>query len=518
MIDRKNNGSKDLKFELLIMTVIVIFVKLLGFCREVVLAYCYGTSNISDAYLIAYSIPTILFTLIAKAISTAYTPIFLKIEKENGIKESNIYTSKICNIFLAICIILIILVEIFPNQVVLVFASGFDYETTVICVDILRIGIFSIIFMLLTSLFSAYLQTKQKYIICAIVSLPLNIILIILFFISKKMSYHVLGYGLIMAFLSEFVLLLPFICKTKFRYTLSFKYDLYIKDTIVKVLPVMVGSCASQVNKLIDRTMASTISGGVSALSYASLINISIQELIVTSLLSMITVEFSRLVLNLNYKLVTSKLQQILIIVSILLVPITIILMLFDSEVVKILFMRGAFDENSTKKTSVALFYYSIGLLFVAVRDIYVRVYNSHQNTLIPAISSVIMVISNIVLNLILSRYLGVGGLALASSVSAIVGCFILTITFEKKYYAIFDKKFWINLFKVILLSLLCCGVAYVIYYFLTLCDLWYFIAMILSLLVGMVLYFALLWLFKVNEFIKIVKYVFKKIRREKNV
>ena len=59
--------------------VAIVIAKIIGMIRDVVLANYYGTTNISDAYLIALSIPTLLYYFVGNAISTAYLPIYNKV-------------------------------------------------------------------------------------------------------------------------------------------------------------------------------------------------------------------------------------------------------------------------------------------------------------------------------------------------------------------------------------------------------------------------------------------------------
>ena len=55
--------------------------KLLGFIRETVLAYFYGASNISDAFLISLTIPDTLFEFIGIGLVTSFIPIYCDIKK-----------------------------------------------------------------------------------------------------------------------------------------------------------------------------------------------------------------------------------------------------------------------------------------------------------------------------------------------------------------------------------------------------------------------------------------------------
>lgn len=498
-----------LKSQIIIMTLVAVVVKLFGLLRDVVLANYYGASNISDAYLIAFSIPSVLFSLIAKAIATSYVPIYIGVQKESGNEKAQNYTSNLCNYCLIIALILILFIEAFPSVFVSIFAKGFDAETTRICISILRVGCISMLAMVLTSLFSGFLKTKGEYIACSLISLPMNILLIAFIAISSKTNYFVLGFGILISFFSEFVLLLPFIKKHKYRYKPVLSVDKNIKETGKMVLPVMVGAAANQINKLVDKTVASTILvGGVSVMNYAGLINVSMQELFVTSLLGVVIVELSKLVIEKNYDKVAFKLREIIVTVAIVMIPLSFLIVFFSQEIVQILFMRGSFNSESARLTAGALACYAIGIFFVSIRDVYVKVYNAHKNTKIPAANSILMVIINVVLNLVLSKVIGIKGLALASSIAAITGCFILVVVFERKYYRIFNtsvlKSLAIVLVMASVLSLCACFTCKMLEN--------YGVHMILSVLLSIAvfgsLYFGALYIANVREVKSIVGWV----------
>jgi putative peptidoglycan lipid II flippase len=94
--------------------------------------------------------------------------------------------------------------------------------------------------------------------------------------------------------------------------------------------------------------------------------------------------------------------------------------MILAEPIVKMLFGRGAFDSAAAGLTSSALFFYSIGIVGMGVRDILARIFFSLHDTRTPMINAAFALTVNIVLNIILSKYMGIGGLALASSISSI--------------------------------------------------------------------------------------------------
>ena len=92
--------------------------------------------------------------------------------------------------------------------------------------------------------------------------------------------------------------------------------------------------------------------------------------------------------------------------------------------------------------------------MFIAVREILSKYFYSCGNTKIPMINAVFGIAVNIILNLILSKFMGASGLALATTVSNTVVCMLLFISI-KKYENYFSfGRFWLNLFKLMSASL----------------------------------------------------------------
>ncbi len=70
-----------MKKTVLTLMALTVISKTLGFLRDVTLSYFYWDSGISDAYIIAITIPTVLFGIIAAGLSTGYIPMYAELKK-----------------------------------------------------------------------------------------------------------------------------------------------------------------------------------------------------------------------------------------------------------------------------------------------------------------------------------------------------------------------------------------------------------------------------------------------------
>jgi putative peptidoglycan lipid II flippase len=155
----------------IILMIITILSKIFGFTREIALSYFYGASNISDAFLISLTIPSVIFSFIGTGISTGYIPMYSKIEQKYGEKEGNRYTNNLVNILLILCTVMIIFGLLFTDKIVKIFASGFAGDTLALAVQFTRISLVGIYFTGLISVFGAFLRIKGNYAIPALVGL-----------------------------------------------------------------------------------------------------------------------------------------------------------------------------------------------------------------------------------------------------------------------------------------------------------------------------------------------------------
>ena len=116
-----------------------------------------------------------------------------------------------------------------------------------------------------------------------------------------------------------------------------------------------------------------------------------------------------------------------------MMLPITIVTCLCASNIVSIIYERGKFDGASVAMTSAALIGYALGFASMGVRDIILRGLYSFKNMKGPMITGIIAVAVNILFSVILSRFLGIMGITIASSISMTVN-FIINSQMLKKH------------------------------------------------------------------------------------
>ena len=82
-----------------------------------------------------------------------------------------------------------------------------------------------------------------------------------------------------------------------------------------------------------------------------------------------------------------------------------------------------------------------------------------------PMYTSIFSISVNIVLSIVLSRVMGIGGLALATAIASIVNAISLFVLMSKRQNGIFDRKNTIDLLKTVICTVLMGVVVFVIYW-----------------------------------------------------
>ena len=490
----------------LMVSVIAIISKVVGIFREVVLANYFGTSNISDAYLIASSVPTLLFYFIGHSISTAYIPMYNKARLGGGERCGLLYTNRIINIALAISSLIVFLLFACPEVAVKIFALGFDDETTAITVRLIRINASSMFFMILISVLSGYLQANKNFVVPALMGLPRNGIIVISIIVAASFGLEYLGWGLVVSYIAELLLLLPFSFKKGYKYIPTMKIsDSYVRDTGYVIIPILIGMCVSQINKIIDRSLASMVcEGGVSALTYASVINNAVQEVLVTGIITVLFSNCAAWVAKGEHDKVTVKLADVLNVFIMVLLPAAVGVIILSEPIVVLLLARGEFNSESVAMTAGALCFYTSGLFFLAVRDTLVKVFYAYQKTKTTTVVAIIAIGINIVLNLILYHFIGLNGLALATVISAVFNCLTLYILLRQQIGDFGLRLSAITAFKSLLSCVVMAIIVMVVKMKITLGAVWLDLA--LCTFVGMLSYFFVALLLRVEPLISILQ------------
>ena len=503
------------------LMVVTMLSKVLGFGREIILGYFYGTSAYSDVYIVAMNIPLVVFSSIGVALVTTFIPLYQEALTSKGEERALKFSNNVMSIVVILSIILGVLGFVFAEPLVKLFAMHYTGEKLALAVKFVRIMIGGVVFIGLSNLMTSYLQIKGDFTIPGMIGFPNNIIIITSIILSAVTgNIYILAIGTLIGMLSQFLFQVPFAIKKgyKFKPTIDFK-DEYLKKMLWLVMPVLIGVAVNQINAMVDRSLASGLEDGViTALNNANRLNGFVMGMFIATLGAVIYPTLSKLSTENNKEKFAESVANSVNCVNLLVVPASVGAMILATPVVRILFERGAFNDRSTMLTATALVFYSVGMVGFGLRDILGKVFYSLKDTKTPMINGIIAVVLNIVLNIALVKVMGHGGLALATSLSAIICIILLFISLKKKigYYG--QDKIKSTFIKTVVASTVMGVVTYFVYKFLFgILGLGFIqeaISLGVSIAIGGAIYLALIVVFKVEEVNMAIDMIKKKLKR----
>lgn len=428
--------SKKAAKSVAIIITFTIASKLLGFVREALIAAKFGSGAETDTFFIALTAIALFTKMITSSINTTMIPVLSAVETIEGKKGKVDHTNNLINIISLISLIIIFIAWVLAPFILKILAYGFEGDQFKQAVSMMRIGLPSILLAGILGTYRGYLHSELMFTESAATNFPVNFIYItFLLFLSGIFGIKGLMVTSVLATVGQISLQIPGIRKAgyRYKYVLDFK-DRYVIKILNLVPPVLISAVVSDFNAIIDKSMASTlVDGSISALNYANIIKGLTTSIFISAITTVIYPMFSQEANKENYDSFKKVIINGINIILLITVPATVGMIVLANPIVKVAFQRGAFDSTATYMTMGALVFYSIGLTAISVKSLLNRAFYSLQDTKTPMINGFISLGINLVLNLVLINSMAHRGLALATSISAIVTTLFLLYKLRKK-------------------------------------------------------------------------------------
>lgn len=388
--------------------------RLLGLVREVVVADQFGAGGVYDAYLIAFFIPHFLRRLLAEgALSNAFIPIYKDQLRQNR-AEADQFASTVLSAALIVFPIVVIFGELLAPFLVPLLADGFSQTQQVLAIELSYLTFPFIALIGLAAIVMGILNSHGQFFGPAFAPVMLNVGIIVSVLVFRGLEATSLAIGVLLGGSAQLLMQLPLLKgKFKFRWHLNFK-DESFQQMLKLLLPGILGLAVVQINVLVDNKLASHLEeGSISALQFAIRL---FQLPLGVFAVAISTAIFPRLSGEPNETL--PPLRQGVLLCALILMPASVGLWLLAEGAIQLLFEHGRFTIEDTARTLNALQFYVIGMVPYGLVAVLTRAFYSLKDGKSPVFISAISVAVNVVLALLLIDVMGVGGLALSTSVA----------------------------------------------------------------------------------------------------
>ncbi len=416
------------------VSVLTIASKVFGFVREALIAAYYGSNSATDAYFLAQNMPKMLFPAICNSLAAAFLSIYVSKSVQQSDAEGDKFASKALTVAAIIAIVLSIFGIVFAGVIVPFFAPGFDADTMVLATKLTQIVMVSFIMLMGQCMFAAILNARKLFVRVQIGSMLFNVIVIAgIFIFGDTKDVAILTWATVIGHTFQNVLLF-FFARKRFSFSMPRNlFDSDVKRMIKLALPILLGNSVYQINNIVDKNLASSLGeGAVSALSYSGTLNLLVVAVFITSLTTVLYPTLTRNAAEGNVEEYSSNLLNSISMIGIVIIPISIITFMFSGDIVRIVYERGEFNPEATRLTSEALKFYALGFVFTGVREMMIKGFYARENSKTPMINGIIAVGTNIVSSIILSKFMGIAGIALGTAISGFLASVLLLISMRR--------------------------------------------------------------------------------------
>ena len=479
--------------------------RLTGFIRDILFANYLGANILSDAFLFAFRLPNLFRRIFAEgSMNSVFIPLYINQDKLNS-KTANDFIWIIFNFFFVITLSLSILVYFFSEQAVSLFAPGFlNSEIQFLFANQLLIITFPfLIFVTLSSVLSSVLNIKGKFFLPSFLSVILNIFMILALVLFKSNSHFALAWSMIIAGISQLILLLINLGRIKIFWSLGLRsislLSIALKKFFKRFLYSIIGSGVVQLNIFISILFASLVGeGSISQIYYADRI-IDLPFALIAVAMSFTLLPYLSKNIN-DEKNNSIAFNDTVIFCYLFAIPSAFGIFILSEDIIKVLFGRGEFTDKDVLITSKVLIIYSLSLPGYMLARICNQVFYSYQKVLYPVKAAIPTFICNLILCFFLYKPLGVIGLAIAGAISVWLNLFIQIYYLKKYFSSFFEKLLIFDLIKLtkILLSAFIMTISIILIEKIIFTNI--YLNLFIQILIGIVIYFLLLNRLKLSE------------------
>src|SRR5215467_1000042 len=416
---------------ILLITTIMLS-RVVGFLREMYIAWAFGATTVTDAYNAGFTIPDWVNYLAAGGTaSITFIAIYTRFLAQKREEEAQKTFSVVITIMSIVLGIGITLAAIFAPQLNRWMFGQFRPDELRLCVHICRILLPAQLFFYVGGVASAVLQTRRRFLIPAIGPLFYSggIILGGLLF-SRHLGISALAYGGVAGcFLGIFLLNMIGAARSRVHYRISFEIDNpAFREWIRLSIPLMFGVSLVTADEWIQRHFAAGSAGDITRLTYARRL-FQVPIAVLGQAVSQASLPFfARLFgekrmseFSNTVNASVDRVFSVALLVSSFMVAAAL-------PLIDLVYRRGRLHFDDSQATALYFSWFALSLAFWAAQGLYARAFYAAGNTLTPMIASSIITLASLPVYAVLFHSFSIVGLVAASDLGILVNCLTMAL------------------------------------------------------------------------------------------
>jgi putative peptidoglycan lipid II flippase len=401
------------------VAVVSVVVKLAATAKEFVLAGVYGRSDAMDAFLIASLIPNLLVNLFAESMNQALIPTLVRVRIQEGVaRAQQLLAHTMMRLVLLLAGASVVMAALAPVAFRLI-ASNFAAPKLDFSIHLFFALLPVVLLAGIAGNCTAVLNTMDRFAVPALapVLMPLAITASALLF-GRQYGIWAVVCGSLLGTAAYAALMAWMMNGHGYRFALSWRGESQAAREVARQYgPVLLSSVVASGGLLADQAMAAMLPpGSVSALVYAGRFASVAVTLLSGALASALTPHFSVLVADGDWNGCRRSLRHWAGLTALVSVPIALALIAGAPFLVRLTLQHGVFTAHDTAAVVPVMAMYALQIPFFAVSRVFYRFVLAMRRTDLILYCGIINLGLDIVLNLVLMRWMGLAGIALATS------------------------------------------------------------------------------------------------------
>jgi len=439
-------SSKVLK-STFVIGVMTLVSRISGLIRDNIFAQILGSQMVADVFFVAFRIPNFFRRLFGEgAFSAAFVPVYADFDVNHSAEDGRRFLALVSGRLMLILLLVTVVGVLFAPALISLIAPGFreDPEAFLLAIDVTRIMFPYLFFISLVALSAGILNTRGRFAIPAFTPVILNICMISgAWFFASRYSHatYAIAWSVFLAGFLQLLFQLPFLFKlnalTRPRVR-SREGDQQANEGAIKVyrltLPALFGVSIAQINLLINTALASMlVTGSVSWLYYSDRLMEFPVGVFGIALATAILPKLSRDHVSASTKDFAHTLDWGCRWVFLISIPAMLALIILGRPIITTIYHYGQFSDGDVIKVYWSLVAFSVGLLPIILVKVLAPGFYAQKNTKTPVKIGMVAMAVNIVFSLLLFRSMAHVGLALSTSIAALVNASALFIVLKRE-------------------------------------------------------------------------------------
>ncbi|MBZ5714098.1 murein biosynthesis integral membrane protein MurJ [Nannocystis pusilla] len=418
--------------------------RVLGLVRMSLQSRLIGAGALADTFSVAFRIPNLLRDLLAEgALSSAFVPTFtsylVQEDRERAYQLANLALAGI----LLVTGTLTLLGVVFAEPLVVAITSGWSAEKIAETAALTRVMMPILALVSVGAVWGGVLNAQRHFLPFALAPALFNLVSITagagmwLAGLGGRAAVLAWSVGTLLASVTQAAVLLPYLRRLGYRARPQLRGLLAhpgIRRIVALMLPAIVGVAAVQLNVFVNTRFAASLGdGAVAQVEYAFRIFFLPIGVFGVALATVTTTQVSEEAARGDRSRLIARTGEGLSAAWLLTSASTVGLVLLAHPIVSLIYEGGRFSAAESAAVALILQAYAIGLAPYSMVKIVAPAFYSIDRPRVPLIASLASVAANIGFNAFTYERLGPAGLALGTSIGALVNLTLLRAFYRRE-------------------------------------------------------------------------------------